>query len=212
MKKNDFLRQLAAAFILAWFSLAANAELQPGKDYKLVSPPQSVETGKKIEVLEVFYYGCSHCFDLEPVIVPWIKRLPRDVAFRRMPAAIRDSWVPLAKAFYAAEALNAVDKLHADMFNDIHVQDLNLGDEAVLFDWVAKHGVDRKRFSDAYASFAVQSKVQRAMQMTRAYGVTGVPSVVVDGKYLTSPAMVGSLEGLLPVLDQLIAKARRERR
>ena len=185
--------------------------LQQGKEYALVSPPQPVETGKNIEVLEIFSYTCPHCFELEPILSPWLKRLPKDVTFRRMPAIFRDNWMPLAKAYYAMEVLGVTEKLHAGLFSAIHAQGLDLADPAKLLDWVAKQGVDRKKFNDVFASFSVQSSVQRAKQLTQAYGVTGVPSLVIDGKFLTSPMLTGGHAGLLPVLDQLIEQARRAR-
>jgi thiol:disulfide interchange protein DsbA len=200
-----------AILALALCSFAVHAEPQAGKDYALVSPPVPTETGKKIEVLEVFWYGCPHCFDLEPELAAWVKKLPKDVVFRRMPGVLPDSWLSLAKAYYAAEALDAVDKLHAGIFNAIHLGQINLNNEKILFDWVGKQGVDSKKFADAYASFAVQNKAMRAKQLSRAYGLSGVPAIVVEGKYLTSPAMAGGNSALLAVTDELIKKARQER-
>lgn len=205
----DLLRVLGVALI-ALFGLTVHAEPLAGRDYTLISPPQPTETGKNIEVVEAFSYLCPHCFNLDPVLAQWVKRLPKDVTFRRMPVAFRDSWVPLAKAYFAAEALGVTDKLHGEIFNALHVQNLRLTDERILLDWVAKQGVDRQRFADAYASFAVQSKVQRAQQMTRAYGVEGVPALIVDGKYLAS--VTGTQEEMLKVVDQLIARVRHHER
>lgn len=196
---------------LALLSLNAGAEPQLGKEYALVSPPQATETGKKIEVLEIFSYRCPHCFELEPMIAPWAKKLPKNVVFRRMPAAFNDSWVPLAKAYYAAEAIGVTEKIHAKIFDAVHVQGINLNDENTLFDWVEKQGVDRKKFADAYRSFGVQSQVTRNRQQVTAYGVEGVPSVIVNGKYRTSSSMTGGHEGLLQTLNLLIKRAESEK-
>lgn len=200
---------IAAAFSMAGF--AAQAGINPGKEYELLSPPQAVETGKKIEVLEIFSYACSHCFDLEPDINKWAKLLPKDVEFRRLPAIFRESWMPFAKAFYTFEAMGLTEKLHGEFFNAIHVQHARLDDDNAVFDWVEKHGVNRKSFADTYSSFAIQSKALRAKQLTRAYGISGVPAVIVDGKYRTYTSMAGGHAALLAVVDQLIKQARQER-
>lgn len=207
-----FLRIIFATLCLtlAW-SHPANAELQQGKQYSLVSPAQPTETGKNIEVLEFFSYACPHCFELEPVLNPWTKKLPRDVTFRRLPAVFSDAYFTYAKIFYAVEAMGAMDKLHDALFSAVHVQHANLTNESTLLAWVGQQGVDSKKFADIYNSFAVTSKAQRAKQLSRAYGITGVPAVVVEGTYLTSASQAGGHEQLLPVLDELIKKARQSR-
>lgn len=202
-------RILTAVFFLA--SYAAHADIHPGKEYELVSPPQMVETGKKIEVLELFSYTCPHCFDLEPDINKWAKQLPKDVEFRRLPAIFRDSWLPYAKVFYTFEAMGLTEKLHGDFFNAIHLQHINFDDDKTLFDWVEKQGINRKSFSDTFSSFSVQGKALRAKQLTKAYGISGVPSIIVDGKYRTYSSMTGGHAGLLLVVDQLIKQARQDR-
>lgn len=200
---------LTAVFFLA--SYAAHADIHPGKEYELVSPPQMVETGKKIEVLELFSYTCPHCFDLEPDINKWAKQLPKDVEFRRLPAIFRDSWLPYAKVFYTFEAMGLTEKLHGDFFNAIHLQHINFDDDKSLFDWVEKQGINRKSFIDTFSSFSVQGKALRAKQLTKAYGISGVPSIIVDGKYRTYSSMTGGHAGLLLVIDQLIKQARQDR-
>ena len=206
-------RLFAVTLLFAGLSLQSfftYAEPQPGKEFALVNPPQPVETGKKIEVLEIFWYGCPHCFDLEPLLNTWVKKLPGDVTFRRMPAVFRDNWIPMAKAYYTLEALGALEKSHANLFNAIHVQGLDPSNDNTLFDWAAKQGIDRKKFTDTYQSFSIQSKVMRAKQLTREYGINGVPALIVDGKYMTASSMTGGHEGLFTTVDYLIAKARKE--
>ncbi|MFA7318621.1 MAG: thiol:disulfide interchange protein DsbA/DsbL [Sulfuricella sp.] len=214
MKKTNlaFLRMMFAALCigLLW-SASARAELELGKQYTLVSLSQPTETGKNIEVLEFFSYACPHCHDLEPVLIPWVKKLPGDVTFRRIPAVFSDKWLILARLFYAAEALGQLDRLHPAIFNAMHVDRLDLTNEKTLQQWVEKNGLDVKKFMETYNSFAVQGKAQRAKQLTRAYAISGVPALVVEGKYLTSASQTGSNEKLLPVLDDLIKKARQER-
>lgn len=211
---GSFLASALRLFFAAFFSLAgiaAHAEIQAGKDYELVAPPQAVETGKKIEVLELFSYACPHCFELEPELAKWVKQLPKDVEFRRLPAIFRDSWIPFAKAYYAFEAMGLTEKLHGAFFNALHVQHLRLDDENVLYDWVEKQGVNRKKFIDTYSSFAIQSKAMRAKQLTREYAISGVPALIVDGKYRTYSSLTGGHARLLSVVDQLIRQARHER-
>ena len=211
MKLTKFISMTLLCTGLFLTSLFAQAEPQLSKEFALVNPPQAVETGKKIEVLEIFWYGCPHCSDLEAPLSAWVKKLPGDVTFRRMPAIFRDNWAPMAKAYYTFEALNEVEKLHSALFHAIHTQGLDPTNETTLFDWVVKQGVDKKKFTDTYLSFAIQSKVLRAKQLTREYGITGVPSLIIDGKYVTSSSMTGGHQGLFTTVDFLIAKARKER-
>jgi len=181
------------------------------KDYRLVIPPQPTETGNKIEVIEFFYYGCSHCYDLEPYLKKWIGSAPKDVEFRRIPAVFNPEWVPLTKTFYTLEALGEVNRLQSAVFEAIHVKQINLNNEQTLLDWMEQHGVDRKKFADAYNSFSVNNRAEFAKKLTMAYGVEGTPTLVVDGKYLTGPGMTGSHESALQVVNELINKARQER-
>lgn len=184
------------------------AAAEAGKDYALITPAQPTHSGNKIEVLEFFFYGCSHCFTLHPVISAWEKKIPKDVELTYVPAIFNPSWEPMARTLYALEALGQRGPLHDDLFNAWNVNKMDLTDEAKVADFVAQHGVDRKKFSDAYNSFSMQSKVTRAKQMGQSYGIRGTPTLVIDGKYL--------ITGLHPaetmqVLDALIDKARKER-
>ncbi|MDR3391208.1 MAG: thiol:disulfide interchange protein DsbA/DsbL [Sulfuriferula sp.] len=190
---------------------AAHATATEGFDYQVLSPEMGTDSGKKIEVAEFFWYRCPHCYHLEPGLNTWLKTLPKDVAIRRIPAVLNDSWAQLAKAYYAMEALGVADKYHDALFKAIHEDGLDVTKDAILFDWAAKVGMDRKAFIAAYQSFGVQSKVMRANQLTRDSKITGVPSFVVDGTYVTSESMTGTEEGLFKTLDDLIVKVRKER-
>lgn len=189
----------------------AAAELKAGRDYKPLATPQTVETGAKIEVIEFFWYGCSHCFDLEPFLNKWTAKLSKDVEFRRIPAVPTERWMPNARTYYTLEALNELGRLHGEVFDAIHIDRVNFNDEMIQLEWMAKKSVDKRKFTEAWKSFSVQSKTKRAVQLTQAYDVTGVPTLVVDGKYMTSVSMAGSPEGLMKTLDELIVKARAER-
>ncbi|MBE7423466.1 MAG: Thiol:disulfide interchange protein DsbA [Rhodocyclaceae bacterium] len=194
-------------------ALAAGTAFAQGRNatYKPLAKPQAVESGDKIEVVEFFWYGCSHCFDLEPQLHKWVARLPKDVEFRRIPAVPTERWMAGARTFYTLEALGLLDRLHGEVFDAIHLSHVNLMDEKIQLDWMAGKGVDRAKYADAWKSFSVQSKTRRAVQQTQAYDISGVPTLVVDGKYQTSVSMTGSHEALLKTLDELIARARAER-
>lgn len=213
---TSFLRH--AVFMLALaISSAASAQISPGKDYRLINPPQPTESGKRVEVLEFFWYGCPHCNALQTPLRAWLKQKPADVDFRRVPAVFDDSWLPLTYAYHAFDAMGVVDRIHYDVFAAIHEQKLRLSDQAVLFDWVAKHGIDRRKFADTYNSFGVKNRGTRSIEQTRTYDIPGTPAIIVDGKYLTAPSMIlkpdrtVDYERYFRALDQVIAMARKER-
>lgn len=197
--------------VLGFVSFPIQAEIVAGRDYQVINPAQPVQSGKKIEVIEFFWYGCPHCNDLHPHIKAWLKKKPADVEFRYAPTIFRDSWVPGAKIYYALEMTGELPRLHDQVYDAIHVDNLDLNAEQTLLDWVEKRGVNRKKFSDAYNAFSMQAKVAKSTQMSKDYQLRGVPSLVVDGKYLTSGSFAGTPEAMLQVVDQLIAKARQER-
>ena len=213
----SFLRPVAC---LLAFLCCASAAAQPvaGRDYSVINPAQPTESGKRVEVLEFFWYGCPHCNALQPPLRVWLKQKPADVDFRRVPAVFSESWVPLTLAYYTMEAMGIVDKLHYDVFDAIHEQRIRLSDSKVLFDWVAKQGVDSQKFAETYHSFGVKSRGMRSIEMTRTYDIPGTPAIVVDGKYLVAPSMIlkadkktVDYDRYFLVLDQVIARARKER-
>jgi len=177
-----------------------------GIDYKAVAEPQSTETPGKVEVLELFWYGCPHCYHLEAELQRWLARQPDYVAFRRMPAVLGSNWALDAKVFYAAELLGVLDRIHLPLFEALHREHLPLGDENSLADWFATQGVKRDEFLKALNSFVVDMKVRRATQIGRALGVDGVPTFLINGKYLTSPSMTASTEKAFQVIDYLTAR------
>ena len=208
-----FTRALAflAATVLSLSALAAGPEAFEGHEYARLKNPQPVATGSKVEVLEFFWYRCPHCFQLEPGLNTWLKTLPRDAQVRRVPAVFRDDWMPGAKLYYTLEQMKLLDRLHPKVFDAYHVENINLNDPAVLGGWIAKQGVDRKKFEGIYTSFSTQSKATQGAQLATAYAISGVPAFIIDGKYTTSVSMAGSQARLFEVLDQLIVKARAER-
>jgi thiol:disulfide interchange protein DsbA len=200
-----------AAAIFSLSALAAGPEAFEGHDYARLTNPQPVATGKKVEVLEFFWYRCPHCFQLEPGLSAWLKTLPKDTQVRRVPAVFRNDWMPGAKLYYTLEQMNLLGTLHNKAFDAYHVENVNLNDPAVLGGWVAKQGVDRKKFEGIYNSFSTQSKATQGARLATTYAISGVPVFIIDGKYTTSMSMTGSEARLFEVLDQLIVKARAER-
>jgi thiol:disulfide interchange protein DsbA len=201
---------LAGLAVLA-FTIVAAAELSEGREYTRLKNPQPVETGKKIEVIEFFSYGCPHCNDLEPFLDDWLKRLPPDVQFRRVPVMFQQRWEPLARIYYTLEALGEETRLSPEVFRAIHVNNTPLYQDKTFFDWAASKGLDRNKVADTYNSFAVSSKFNRAKSLVAAYNVQSVPTIVVDGKFITASDRVGTHAALPGAIDALVAKARAER-
>jgi thiol:disulfide interchange protein DsbA len=209
------MKRLVICFLgaLTFFAVtaASAADLVEGKEYVRLKNPQPVETGKKIEVIEFFSYGCPHCNDLEPFLQTWVQKLPPDVQFRRVPVMFQQRWEALAKIYYTLDAMGDEARLSPEVFKAVHVNGLPLYQDKAFFDWAANHGLDRAKVADMYNSFAVSSKFNRAKMLAQAYNIQSVPTMIVDGKYMTASDKVGTHAALPPVLDALVAKARAER-
>jgi thiol:disulfide interchange protein DsbA len=206
-----FGRALLVLLAAAFASGSAVAQLTEGKNYARIANPQPVETGKKIEVIEFFSYGCPHCAELEPHLDAWLAKLPQDVAFRRVPVMFQQRWTPLAKIYYTLDALGVESKLSPDVFRAIHGQNVALWDDEKFYDWAATKGIDRNKAKEVFTSFAVDGKMKRALQLAQQYNVQSVPTVVVDGKFVTSSDRVGTHAQLPGAIDELVNKARAER-
>ena len=174
--------------------------------YELVSPAQPTHDVNKVEVIEFFWYGCPHCFDFEPTLAKWVKTLPKNVEFIRQPAVFSDLWGKHAKAYYTAEALGVVDKIHQDFFDTIQIKKEHLETEEQLAKFFAAHGVAESDFKKAYNSFPVDMKVRQAAVTAGKYGISGVPAIVINGKYKTSGPLAGSHEKMIEIMDKLIAQ------
>jgi thiol:disulfide interchange protein DsbA len=207
--------------LLALNVAASPASPQNGVDYRLLEPAQQTAPGSKVEVTEFFWYSCPHCFAFEPALESWAARNADKIVFKRVPVAFRDSFIPEQRLYYVLEAMGKIKPLHQKVFDAIHVQRQALNTDKSITDFIVKQGVDRKQFTDLYNSFAVQTKVRQATQLQQAYQVDGVPMLAVDGRYVTSPSIVGAKLGNQPegvlqssalqVMDFLVAKAARER-
>lgn len=194
---------ITAALLLSSTAIAA---AQLGKDYTLLNPAQPV-SGKKIEVLEFFFYECSHCYHLHPELAAWEKTMPADVELGFVPTIFRDSTEPLARTYFALESIGKISQMDDAIYQAIHVKQVNLYDLNTIAAFVGSNGVDRSKFTAAYNSFTVNSKVIRAKQLIRSYGIDGTPTLVVAGKY--------KITGLQPadtirVLNEVISMARKE--
>jgi thiol:disulfide interchange protein DsbA len=181
-----------------------------GTDYREVKPPQPVETGNKIEVLEFFWYGCPHCASFEPDLETWRKKLAADVEYRRLPVAFDAGRTNHTKIYYALEQVKRVDDLHRKVFAVMHGQRKPMLDPNEIADFMAANGIDRKLWLDTFNSFGVATQTSRAAKLWEAYKLEGTPAVAIDGKWITAPSMVGSRAGTLPVMDYLIGRARKE--
>lgn len=200
----------ASAIPCLAFAQAARAP-QELKDFRPVTPPQPVENSNKIEVLEFFQYNCPHCMSYDPVLAGWRPRLPADVEYRRIPITWDQSNLPHVRIYYTLEALGKVNDLHTKVFQAVQVQRKPMLKPDEIADFMASNGIDRKQWLDAYNSFSVGARANRAGQVWRAYKIDGTPAMAVDGKWVTAPSMVGTREGSLTVLDYLIQRARNER-
>lgn len=214
MKRREFAAATAGVLgtaALAWPGLAS-AQRRPdeGKDYRALDKKAPVEApAGKIEVVEFFWYSCPHCNAFEPKLSAWVKNLPPEVSFRRVPVAFRDDFVPQQRLYYTLEALGKVDELHAKVFHAIHVERQATNREDTILAFAQKNGLDRAKFQELYNSFSVSTKARRAKQLQDQYEVDGVPAMGVAGRYYTDGTMAGSMDRVLQVVDYLVAEVRR---
>ena len=211
LRRREFSQSLLALSALG-VGLGAQAQLAKpvaGTDFMVLETPATVEApAGKIEVVEFFWYSCPHCNAFEPTLSAWVKQLPKDVAFRRVPVAFNASFVPQQRLFYTLEAMGLVEKMHAKVFAAIHVEKLKLATGEAIAEWIGKNGVDGAKFLAEYNSFGVATKTQRASQLQNAYKVEGVPALGVGGRYYTDGSLAKSMERALQVTDALVADLR----
>jgi len=205
-------------------SLAALAALQmpaawaqfqkpvAGTDYAVLETAAPVEAAAgKIEVVEFFWYNCPHCNAFEPILSDWAKKLPKDVAFRRVPVAFNAGFAPQQRLYYSLEAMGLLEKVHPKVFAAIHVEKLNLVKGEAITEWIGKNGVDTEKFLAQYNSFGVVTKAQRATQLQNAFKVEGVPALGVAGRFYTDGTMARSMERALLVVQSLLDDIRKQR-
>jgi thiol:disulfide interchange protein DsbA len=203
---NPIRRTLISAIALS--PLAVRAQ---GGDagYSTLQSALPVENPAKVEIAEFFWYGCIHCYNLEPLLEAWVPKLPADAYFRRIPAVFNERWALDAGIFYAFESMGVLAKLHHPLFDAIHKDRLKTDNPAALNEWLARNGVDQKKFDAAVKSFGVQSKLKRAAQLTAASRIEGTPALMVQGRYTISTEQGRSREGMLANAERLIPVARK---
>jgi thiol:disulfide interchange protein DsbA len=202
-------KMLSALMLLASFNVLA-ADPQIGKDFDKTLQVIPSDNPNKIEVTEVFWYGCIHCYHMDPLLNAWVKKLPADVVFKRIPGLPQPAWAPMAKAFYAMDDLKLSDKLHTALFDAINKEKvLDPTNEVAAIDWMAKKsGLDKSKVDAAFKSFSMNNKLNQAAQFFRATGATGVPSFIINGQFITSSTMAGGNEQALKTVDYIVGNIR----
>ena len=215
MKRRDFSASLlgsAAGLAASGWPAPAHAQGGPveGTHYVRLSQPVPAGPAGKIEVIEFFWYGCPHCNAFEPTLDPWVKQLPADVAFHRVPVAFSaEPFVAHQRIFYALDSLGLVAAMHRKVFYAIHNDRLRLDKPVDISAFMARNGVDAAKFIEAYDSFSVQGKAKQAAQQAAAYKIDGVPAIGIQGRYYTSGSLAGTNEKALAVADFLIQRVRK---
>lgn len=181
--------------------------LAPGKNYRTIAQQPLVDPAR-IEVIDFFFYGCPYCNTMRPALEKWRKALPADVLFRRVPAVRRDSWAPLARTYYTLEALGEAERLHEEVYKSYHDEQLSMSQRDVMADWAQRRGIERNRWLAVYDSEEIGRKVEEARKATDAYDIQGTPSIVVNGRYLTSGGMTDDVHLVVPIADELVRLAR----
>jgi thiol:disulfide interchange protein DsbA len=205
------LRLLAAlALAAAAFAPApgvAQRELVP---FLELAQPLATDAKGKVEVVEFFWYECPHCYSLEPHIETWLKKLPKDVEFKRVPAMFNQQWAISGRVYYTLEAIGELGRLHRPLFDAIHTGGLKITNQRQLQDWLERQKADVGKFNAAYKSFAVESRLKRALELTRASKIDAVPIMMVNGRYLVTADMAKGEQRMLLVVDSLIEQARKQ--
>lgn len=211
IKRRTFCSLALPLTFSAHTAARAQEQFVEGKHYLEVSPRQPTKDPKQVEVLEFFAYSCSHCNSFEPALDAWLKKLPRDVQFRRVPVAFREDFVIHQQLYIALETLGLVEKLHGKVFHAIHAEKQRLATPGDIADFGAKNGIDGKRLVETMNSFSVAGRVKQATTLAGGYKIEGTPSLGVDGRWLTSGSLAGTNPRSLLVVDQLIALAKKAR-
>ena len=208
MRKLILSAALVAASVFGMAAVQAAEPATAGKEYIELSNPVPVSVPGKIEVVALFWYGCPHCYHFEPVINPWIDKLPKDVNFKRVPAMFGGPWDAHGQMFLTLEAMGVEHNVHNAVFDAIQNKRMRLTKPEEMADFLATQGVDKDKFLATFNSFAIKGQVNQAKELAKKYEITGVPSMVVNGKYRFDLGTAQGPEGVLHVADQLIAKER----
>lgn len=206
MNKRDFLKSgLGLSAVALSAPYASSVLAQSGEGYKTIDPPINTRVSDKVEVIEYFWFGCPHCFAFEPTINAWNEQKPDYVEFVREAPPLNPSWEPHSRAFYAAELMGVTDEFLEPMFNAIHVERRTLRSPKQIVKFVGELGLDADKFDKTMDSFAANTRINQAMQMAAGSGLTGVPSIVINGKYLTGGSIAGGNDNIIRVINELTA-------
>jgi protein dithiol oxidoreductase (disulfide-forming) len=212
MNRREFSQTTAGLIALAALwpqGLLAQATPKEGTDYLALDKRVNVDApAGKVEVIEFFWYSCPHCNAFEPRLQAWLKQLPADVSFKRVPVAFRPDFVPEQRLFYTLEAMGKLDELHNKVFHTIHRDRIALNREDAIIDWAGKQGLESAKFKEVFNSFGATSKARRAAQIQDAFKVQGVPALGIAGRWYTDGTLAGSMERALQVTEYLVAQAR----
>ena len=217
MKRREFSLSAASAVAASALTLpvanpamAQARQFKEGKDFKRLDKPVAPDApAGKVDVIEFFWYSCPHCNAFEPTLDAWVKAAPKDLSVRRVPVAFNASFVPQQKLYYTLEGMGKLEALHAKVFRAVHVEKAKLAKDDEILAWVTQQGVDVAKFKEVYGSFSVANQVRRASQLQDSYGVEGVPSMGVAGKYYTDGTMAGNMQSVLQVVEHLVGVARK---
>ena len=200
------IRHLLVIFLLSFSTAIFADDYVEGEDYIRLDKPVKTTTQDKVEVRELFWYYCPHCFNVEPVLTDWVKKLPSNTEFIRQPAVFSDRWINGAIFYYVLEQLGEADRLHGKLFDAIHLHKTALTDQEDFVDWLSDNGIDKNKASNAFKSFSVRVKVNKSKLNTVKYHTSGVPAIVINGKYWTDASHAGGELRMFKVADYLIAK------
>lgn len=202
-------RTLLSLLLLPGLLAGAAQARSPEDAYALIKPVQPTQSPDKIEMVEVFWYGCSHCYRFEPHLEKWRKSLPEDVVFRRVPGVLNKDWIPHARAYFAAEKMGVVDQMHTPLFKALHLSQRRLHTRKSLINFANKLGIDGDEFAKHYDSNETDVKMKQAFLLARNAKITGVPSMIVNGRYLVSASSAGSFKRMIETMDYLADRERR---
>ncbi len=215
ISRRGVLGVAAGGLIAIGSGSAAFAQTPPRtfeESFRSINPQPTAAGADKIEVIDFFWYGCPYCYQLLPLIAAWETTKPADVVLRRIPAVLRQEWVPDAHLYYTLEILGAADRLHARVFDAVHKDRLQTADSEVWGKWAVANGIDRAKWDEAYNAQGVRDRVVRAVELGRDYDVRGTPVIIVDGRYQTGSGQAGALKNVIPTIDGLINLVRDSRK
>ena len=208
------MKKVCAILLIIFTNLLYAVQPEPGVNFKQTKVPIQTDSSDKIEVVELFWYGCIHCHNMDPYLDKWADNLPQDVIFKRVPVIPRKNWIPMAKAYYALETLELQNKLHEKLFHAIHEEkSINPTNTKEAIKWIALNGkLDQKKVEAAFNSFSMKSKLSRSYKIFKDAGATGVPTIIIDGNFFTSSTMAGGEKNAIDIINFIVKNIRKDRK